>query len=181
LTGARGGRVLSSLGALALMLAGCGGGNDDRGGSKPPPSVARLRACLDRDPFFRDVRELAPGNAGRTVLSARERARVTDAVRGSTAALIARAGGPQQVGGTISEAPVRVFELYFFGDAKSVQRRGGQLQAAVGKGALDGARAYGPWVIVHYSFGIGDRAGNVGLGEQEAKPVTDCLREVGYL
>jgi hypothetical protein len=162
------------------LLVGCGGGGD---GEKPsaPRTVAGLRACLDRDPFFRDIRVLPAGQAGRTVLSPRERVRVAAAVRGSSAALIARAGGPQEHDGTIAEAPVRVFELYFFADPKTVQRRGAQLQSAVGHGALDGARAYGPWVVVHYSYGIGDRPGNVGLDDREVAPVTDCLRETGYL
>ena len=114
------------------------------------------------------------------MLSPRERVRVTEAVRGASAALIARAGGPQRAGGTIVEAPVRVFELHYLGDTGAAKRGGAQLQPAVGHGALDGARAYGPWLVVHYSFGIGARPGNVGLSDREVKPVTDCLRSVGY-
>jgi hypothetical protein len=164
---------------LAASLAGCGGGSSSS--SKPAPSVAGLRACLDRDPFFHDVRPLPAGQAGRTVLAPRERVRVTQAVRAAHAALIAHAGGPQQAGGTIVEAPVRVFELHYFGDSGAAKGALGQLQPAVGGGALDGARAYGSWLVVHYSFGAGDRAARVGLGDREVKPVTDCLRETGYL
>lgn len=115
------------------------------------------------------------------MLSPRDRGPVVEASRGANVALVARAGGARQVGGTIVESPVRVFELFWFRDPKTVAARGGRLQSAVGRGSFDGARSYGPWLVVHYSLGIDGRAARVGLTDREVAPVTDCLRSTGYL
>src|SRR4051794_9060292 len=169
--------LVGALAAVALAASGCG----EHARQAARPTVGALRACLDRTPVFSSVRPLPPGQAGRTVLAPRDRGPVVEAARGADAALIAQAGGPRAAGGTIVEAPVRIFELFRFADPRTAAARGAQLQPAVGRGAFDGARSYGRWLGGHSSFGIGDRAARAGLTAGEMAPVVACLRSTGSL
>ena len=45
---------------------------------------------------------------------------------------------------------------------------------------FNGARVLGPVLVMHYSFGMGDRPGGVTIAE-DIEPVEACMREVGYL
>ena len=45
---------------------------------------------------------------------------------------------------------------------------------------FNGARVLGPALVLHYSFGMGDNPGGVGI-QEDIEPVEACMREAGYL
>lgn len=81
------------------------------------------------------------------------------------------------------QADRRATELHFFSGEAEAQDAAQVVEPVVGsakESVLNGARALGPVLVLHYSFGIGDRPGGVGIGK-DLEPVEACLRETGYL
>jgi hypothetical protein len=143
-----------------------------------------VRECLDAAPQFTGVRKLPAGAIDPSALSADERAALEHAVGESTGGLVATSGGPKESGGVISEAPVRLTELFFFDDAQAAKRAEADAKRAVGspsKAVLNGVRAVGPVMVAHLTYGIGDAPGGVPLNASELAPVESCLRKTGYL
>ena len=117
-----------------------------------------------------------------SLTAAQERALKT-ALQPSEAAIGARSGGPFEDEDGISEAPVRATELHFFAKEADAQDAADVVEPVVGSpedSVLNGVRVLGPVLVVHYSFGIGDRPGGVGI-EKDIEPVEACLHDVGYL
>jgi hypothetical protein len=105
------------------------------------------------------------------------------ALRPSSQAISVESGGPVQVeGGGIADAPVRITELHFFPSDAEAQTAAHAVEPTIGspdESVLNGVRAIGPVLVLHYSFGIGDRPGGVGI-ERDLEPVEACLQETGY-
>ncbi|MEA2451025.1 MAG: hypothetical protein QOG63_2957 [Thermoleophilaceae bacterium] len=166
--------------ALTVAVPGCGSSG---GGSKPATTThdaAGVVACLDRDQRFTKVAKLAPGGGS---LSARDRHAVDAAVTGASDAVVAQSGGPQEHAGVIAEAPVVVDEIYLFADDGAAASARTKLLGSAGGGPhtlLSPARAVGRALVVHYSFGIGDRPGGVPLNADALEPLQRCLAEAGY-
>ena len=113
---------------------------------------------------------------------AQERA-ITTALRPSDAAIGARSGGPVEKDGGISEAPVGASELHFFPSEAEAQAAADAVEPLVGSlddSVFNGVRVLGPVLVLHYSYGMGDRPGGVGI-EADIGPLEDCLRQEGYL
>jgi hypothetical protein len=103
-------------------------------------------------------------------------------LRPSRAALGARSGGPVEKDGGVADALVGATELHFF-PAAEAQDAAQVVQPVVGspdESVLNGVRALGPVLVLHYSFFIGDGRGGIGI-EEVLEPVEACMRETGYL
>jgi hypothetical protein len=170
--------LAAALGAT-LALLGCGGDDDDP--PDYPKSVDGVRACLEDDDRFRDVEPL-DSDPSASALSKTEQEAIDAAVGDAPEALSARAGGPTENDDVISEAPVSALRLYFLDSADAAKSAAGRLEPATGRPAdkvLNAAEPAGRVLLVHYSFGIGDRPGGVPLDAETVATVERCLRAAG--
>lgn len=74
-------------------------------------------------------------------------------------------------------------ELHFFPGAAEAQDAAQVVEPVVGstdESVLNGLRALGPVLVLHYSFFIGDSPGGIGIDE-DLEPPEACLRDTGYL
>jgi hypothetical protein len=129
------------------------------------------------------VEAIAPGRPDISSLTAAQRRALKTALRPSRAALGVSSGGPVEKDGGIADAPVGATELHFFPGAAEAQDAARAVEPVVGspdESVLNGVRALGPVLVVHYSFFIGDSPGGIGI-EEDLEPVEACLRETGYL
>lgn len=158
------------------MVAGCGG--DDG-----PPTPERAQSCLSEQKGVTSAESISAGQPDISSLTTAQRKVLQSALRLSDEAISVRSGGPVEDDGGIADAPVGVSELHFFpsdAEAEAAARAIEQTAGSPDDSVLNGVRALGPVLVVHYSFGIGDRPGGIGI-ERDLKPVEDCLRETGYL
>lgn len=73
--------------------------------------------------------------------------------------------------------------MHFFSGVAEAQHAARAIEPVVrspDESVLNGVRSLGPVLVLHYSFGIGDRPGGVGI-EGNLEPIETCLRETGYL
>src|SRR6185312_10551766 len=106
---------------------------------------------------------------------AQERA-LTTALRPSESAVGARSGGPVEKDGGISEAPVAASELHIFPSEAEAQAAADAVEPVVGSpddSVFNGVRVLGPVLVLHYSYGMGDQPGGVGI-ETDIGPLKDC-------
>ena len=127
---------------------------------------------------------IAPG-LRRTSVKAVEKWVLKWALRGSYAAIETRIGGGfyDPVSNFAVSAPLQVVELHFFRDPPRARSAGRVARLAAGsprKNAFNGVRVFGPVLVLHWSFSVGDGPGRVGI-DKNLEPVESCLRRAGYL
>ena len=80
-------------------------------------------------------------------------------------------------------APSGASELHFFSSDAEAQDAADIVEPVVGSpddSVFNGVRVIGPALVLHYSFGMGDNPGGVGI-QEDIEPVEACMREAGYL
>ena len=147
-----------------------------------PQTPERVQTCLTREGVF-SAEPISAGRPSLSLLTPEQIEVLRPALRPSSQAISVHSGGPVQDERGISDAPVRVTELHFFPSDAEAQTAAQAVEPTTGspdESVLNGVRALGPVLVLHYSFGIGDRPGGVGI-ERDLEPVEACLQETGYL
>ena len=173
-------RPLLAVVAAAFAVAG---GCADESEPPGPPTPERVQRCLSDRKDVSSVETIAPGRPDISSLTAAQQRALKTALRPSRAALGARRGGPVEKDGGIADAPVGATEMHFFPGAAEAQDAAQVVEPVVGstdESVLNGLRALGPVLVLHYSFFIGDSPGGIGIDE-DLEPVEACLRDTGYL
>lgn len=173
-------RPLLAVVAAAFAVAG---GCADEPEPPGPATPERVQRCLSEREGVSAVETIEPGRSDISSLTADQERAIARALQPSDAALSVGSGGPVEKDGGIADAPVRATELHFFSDEAEAQDAVHVVEPIVGsaeESVLNGARALGPVLVLHSSYGIGDRPGGVGI-EKDLEPVEACLRETGYL
>lgn len=173
-------RPLLAVVAAAFAVAGGCANEPELPG---PPTPERVQRCLSEREGVSRVETIAAGRSDISSLTAPQERAIARALQPSDAALGALSGGPAETDGGIADAAIRATELHFFSGDAEAQDAAQVVEPVVGspdESVLNGARALGPVLVLHYSYGIGDRPGGVGIGK-DLEPVEACLRETGYL
>lgn len=154
-------------------LAGCGG---------PSPTPERVQTCLAGRGDVNGADQLVAGSTDVSAITPEQTEALGKALEGATQAISMGSGGPSADTDGVADAPLRITELHFFPDAAAAQRAADVISPTVGppdQSVLNGVRALGPVLVVHYAIGMGNRPGGITI-ERDLKPVEDCLREAGY-
>lgn len=166
---------------IALAVAG---GCANRPEPPGPPSPERVQRCLSEREDVRSVETIKPGRSDlSTSLTAAQLRAFKPALESSDAAIGISSGGPVQRDGGIADGPVGATELHFFSSGAEAQDAADVVEPVVGSpddSVFNGARVLGPVLVMHYSYGIGDRPGGVTIAE-DIEPVEACMCEAGYL
>jgi hypothetical protein len=168
--------VVATASALA---AGCSGEPEASG----QPTPERVLNCLSEREDLAHVASIPPGRPDVSSLTAAQQRALTTALQASEAALGVHSGGPTETDGGIADAPIGATELHFFSGVVEAQDAVRVVEPVIGspdESVLNGVAALGPVLVVHYSFGMGDMPGGIGI-EEDLEPVQACMREVGYL
>ncbi len=175
----KGRRLLVLVVIACAVAAGCANKPEDPG----PPSPERVQHCLSGRDGVANVETIDTGQSHVSSLTPAQERALRTALAPSEAAIKATTGGPVERDGGIAEAPVGASELHFFPSEADAQAAAEVVEPVVGSpddSVLNGVRVLGPVLVLHYSYGMGDRPGGVSI-EEDIEPVEACLREVGYL
>ena len=174
-------RRLLALPVIAFAVAaGCA----DKPEPPGPPSPERVQRCLSEREDVRNVETIKPGRSDlSSLLTAAQLRAFKPALEPSDAAIGVHSGGPVETDEGIAERPVGATELHFFSSDAEAQDAADIVEPVVGSpddSVFNGVRVIGPVLVLHYSFGMGDNPGGVGI-QEDIEPVEACMREAGYL
>lgn len=172
--------LLSVLAVALAVVAGCGVDEPEPPGR---PTPERVQECLSEREDFYNVESIAAGRPDISSLTVEQQRVLEKVLRPSQSALGASSGGPYEEDGAISDAAVRATELHFFSGVAEAQEAARGVEPVIGspdESVLNGVRSLGSVLVLHYSFGMGDRPGGVGI-ESDLEPVETCLRDAGYM
>ena len=174
-------RRLLALPVIAFAVAaGCA----DKPEPPGPPSPERVQRCLSEREDLRNVETIKPGRSDlSSLLTAAQLRAFKPALEFSDAAIGATAAAPSKRTRASQNAPSGATELHFFSSDAEAQDAADIVEPVVGSpddSVFNGARVIGPALVLHYSFGMGDNPGGVGI-QEDIEPVEACMREAGYL
>jgi|RhiMethySRZTD1v2_1073278.scaffolds.fasta_scaffold159254_2 hypothetical protein len=172
--------LLAVVATASALAAGC----SDEPEASGPPTPERVQNCLSEREDLAQIASIPPGRPDVSSLTAAQHRALTTALEASEAALGVHSGGPFETDdGGIADAPIGATELHFFSGVVEAQDAVRVVEPVIGspdESVLNGVAALGPVLVVHYSFGMGDMPGGIGI-EEDLEPVQACMREVGYL
>jgi hypothetical protein len=170
--------------ALSVIACAVAAGCADKPEPPGPPSPERVQRCLSEREDLHGVEAIKPGRSDlSSLLTAAQLRAFKPALEPSDAAIGARSGGPVETDEGIAERPVGASELHFFPSGAEATDAADAIEPVVGSpddSVFNGARVLGPALVLHYSFGMGDNPGGVGI-QEDIEPVEACMRDAGYL